>query len=111
MAEAQIAVDPNPILPGSVVYHKLTDEPLYVLDVVPQQECLYPHIDPVQVTVRRPIATRDGLAYEVCNFFIGEVETMSQKNNRMSQEVIDREHAIRKVQQSIAPVVSEGRPN
>ncbi len=110
MTESQVvAIDD--ILPGGVVFHKLTDEPLFVLDVIPQSESLYPKIDPTQVIVRRPIATRDGLAYEVCNFFIGEVETMAQKNSRMSQEVIDREAAIRKVQATIGPSVSEGRPN
>ena len=110
MAEATV-VDLNPITPGMVVYVITTDEPGFVLDVVPQSESLYPGIDPTKVIVRRPIATRDGLAYAVTDFFIQEVETMAQKNSRMSQEVIDREAAIRKVQATIAPPVNEGRPN
>lgn len=64
-----------PIKAGEVAFIKTTEEPVFVMEIVAEDE----------VTVRRPVAGQDGIRHELDLFSIAELET-------------ELEHAQRRVQ-------------
>jgi hypothetical protein len=87
------------IVPGIVVFIRTTDEPVFVLDVVPQENSLYPSLDATKAIVRRPILTKDdGIAHNTDHFFLAELETFSQRLHRVAAQNEEEQAAMRETQ-------------
>jgi hypothetical protein len=82
--------------PGTVVTMKTTDEPCLVLDVhdpqaggilLPHPLHNYPKLSGVQVTVRRPKLTQDGVHYVIDTFYAEELQTVEDRQSKRLQEM------------------------
>jgi len=77
------------IKPGTVVYMKTTEEPLFVLSLN-SGEPQYAGFSGSTLTVRRPQLSEHGLRYIVEDFLTEEIETLDEKNARQYSEITNR---------------------
>ncbi len=72
---------------GEVVILKSTEEPCFCLSIDPGQgDPGYPELSGTSVTVKRPVATRDGIEHVVEVRAIEELETIQDRVGRLAKE-------------------------
>lgn len=78
------------IKPGTIAYHKITEEGVFVLDIRegnPTQK--FPLLSGKVAQVRRPVLGEDGIRYEVEYFTIEELETSEVGQKRKLAEMAE----------------------
>jgi hypothetical protein len=78
------------IKPGQIAYLRITDEPVYVLDIKPLSglHILAGVLSGVEATVRRPNVDKDGsITHKIEKFFVDELETEEDAEIRKASKL------------------------
>lgn len=74
---------------GTIVYHKVTEEPMFVLEVSGNYQTVsYPQLSGLVAKVRRPTVEKEGnVKHHIDYFTVEELETAEDGQNRKLAEM------------------------